>query len=240
MWTKSDLNQILWRGIIVLVICALLHWLLWHVFRDRFAAKKLQTGQPMRGDIRRDILWSLVSVFGVALFYHPLSHLLRAASPLFLSYNIFSLYNFIQYICSFCIYFFLVDAANYWFHRLLHVPVFFRRIHYLHHRSTNPTAWNAMSAHPIESGVMLSFPLLVAAVFPVHYSIGIAYYLLKNISAVLRHLGYDFFSSPLARVPVLNYFVMAGFHNWHHVESNTNYAVMFSWWDYWMGTDHRD
>src|SRR3546814_2958407 len=45
----------------------------------------------------------------------------------------------------------LHDSFFYWTHRLLHRPRWFRLAHAVHHESRPPTAWAAMSFHPIEA-----------------------------------------------------------------------------------------
>jgi sterol desaturase/sphingolipid hydroxylase (fatty acid hydroxylase superfamily) len=46
------------------------------------------------------------------------------------------------------------DTWFYWTHRLLHRPAWFRLAHAVHHASRPPTAWAAMSFHPLEAALV--------------------------------------------------------------------------------------
>ena len=57
----------------------------------------------------------------------------------------------------------------YWIHRLMHVPMLFRKVHHVHHRNINTGPWSGLSMHPVEllffSGILIHF---VPPSHPVH------------------------------------------------------------------------
>ena len=85
-----------------------------------------------------------------------------------LIYSDFSDYPLWYLPLSALIYLFAHDTWFYWTHRWMHRPRLFRVAHAVHHASRPPTAWAAMSFHPIEAltGAVV-IPLLVFLV-PIH------------------------------------------------------------------------
>ena len=72
---------------------------------------------------------------------------------------------------SFAIYLFLHDSWFYWTHRWMHRPRLFRIAHAVHHDSRPPTAWAAMSFHPVEA--LTGAIVIPALVFwiPIHVAV---------------------------------------------------------------------
>jgi sterol desaturase/sphingolipid hydroxylase (fatty acid hydroxylase superfamily) len=75
-------------------------------------------------------------------------------------------------------------------HRLIHVPLLYKWVHAVHHKSVNPTPWSSLSMHPVESFiyhavafwhlVIPSNPIL--ALFQLH---------LAGFGAINGHIGFD-------------------------------------------------
>ena len=93
------------------------------------------------------------------------------------------------------------DGHFYWIHRFIHpwntvwIPdlghYLFEYGHYLHHQSTNFTAWSGISMHPIEGFVYESACIVPCFFF--HHPILI--WLIKidlTYKAILGHDGYDY------------------------------------------------
>jgi sterol desaturase/sphingolipid hydroxylase (fatty acid hydroxylase superfamily) len=59
----------------------------------------------------------------------------------------------------------------YWIHRFSHWKPFYKRVHYLHHKNTNPGPWSGLSMHPIEH--ILYFSVVIPHMFipchPIHF-----------------------------------------------------------------------
>ncbi|MBA3896793.1 MAG: sterol desaturase family protein [Sphingomonadaceae bacterium] len=129
------------------------------------------------------------------------------------------------------------DAWFYWTHRLLHAPAPFRLAHAVHHASRPPTAWAAMSFHPIEalSGAVV-IPALVFAV-PIHVGALGLVLLVMTIMGVTNHMGWELFPRFMREGTVGRWLITASHHHRHHAEYRCNYGLYFRFWDRLCGTD---
>lgn len=75
-------------------------------------------------------------------------------------------------------------------HRLIHVPVLFRNVHYLHHRNVNVGPWSGMAMHPVEHAFYFS-SLLIHFVLPSHPIHVIFHTLALSIGALFSHSGFQ-------------------------------------------------
>src|SRR3954462_7357189 len=94
-------------------------------------------------------------------------------------------------------YLLLHDAYFYWTHRWMHRPRPFRLAHAVHHASRPPTAWAAMSFHPLEAltGAIV-IPILVFAI-PIHFGALLAVLGVMTFMGVANHLGWEIFPARL-------------------------------------------
>lgn len=72
-------------------------------------------------------------------------------------------------------------------HRLMHLPYFMRRVHYVHHKSKVPTVYSVYSFHPLESFLLSTVPLTIAVCLP-FAPLAIAFYPLASI--LLNYAGH--------------------------------------------------
>lgn len=97
----------------------------------------------------------------------------------------------------------------YWAHRLLHVKVLYKRVHYLHHKNVNPGPWSGLAMHPVEHLLYFSV-LLVHLAVPSH-----PLHLIFNAqhTALTPAGGHHGFDGPLleGKLPTGSYF-----HYLHH------------------------
>lgn len=131
----------------------------------------------------------------------------------------------------------LHDAWFYWTHRLFHRPRWFRAAHAVHHASRPPTAWAAMSFHPLEaiSGAVV-IPALVF-VIPIHAAALGVVLAVMTVMGVTNHMGWELFPRLLREGPVGGWLITASHHQRHHADYSCNYGLYFRWWDRWCGTD---
>jgi sterol desaturase/sphingolipid hydroxylase (fatty acid hydroxylase superfamily) len=141
------------------------------------------------------------------------------------------------YPLSVVIYLFVQDTCFYWSHRLMHRPRWFRLAHAVHHHSRPPTAWTAMSFHPIEAltGAVV-VPVLVFLV-PIHLAmlglvLGVA-----TVMGVTNHMGWELFPRWIVHAPLGNWLITASHHERHHEEYSCNFGLYFRLWDRLCGTD---
>ena len=138
---------------------------------------------------------------------------------------------------SFLIYLFVQDTCFYWSHRWMHRPKWFRLAHAVHHNSRPPTAWTAMSFHPIEAltGAFV-IPALVFVV-PIHIAVLGMVLSVATLMGVTNHMGWEMFPRWLVHSPLGNWLITASHHERHHEEYRCNFGLYFRLWDRLCGTD---
>jgi sterol desaturase/sphingolipid hydroxylase (fatty acid hydroxylase superfamily) len=129
------------------------------------------------------------------------------------------------------------DTWFYWTHRWLHRPRPFRVAHAVHHASRRPTAWAAMSFHPIEAltGAVV-IPALVFLV-PIHVAMLGLVLLVMTVMGVTNHMGWEIFPRALVHSRAGGWLITASHHQRHHENYRCNYGLYFRVWDRLCGTD---
>jgi sterol desaturase/sphingolipid hydroxylase (fatty acid hydroxylase superfamily) len=132
------------------------------------------------------------------------------------------------------------DAWFYWWHRLLHHPRIFKRVHAVHHRSVDVNPFSSYSFHAVEGFLLGAWTIPVFLVIPMYLpmlgvlqAIGIA-------NNVISHLGYELLPRWYVRVPPFKWFSSATYHSLHHTRFRGNYGLLFRFWDRLMGTEVPD
>lgn len=138
---------------------------------------------------------------------------------------------------SIFLYLFLHDSWFYWTHRLMHRPKWFRIAHKVHHESRPPTAWAAMSFHPVEAltGAVV-IPALVFLI-PIHAGALLFVLLVMTVMGVTNHMGWEMFPKSLVQGAAGKWLITASHHHRHHREYRCNYGLYFRFWDRLCGTD---
>ncbi|MDP5103300.1 MAG: sterol desaturase family protein [Erythrobacter sp.] len=156
--------------------------------------------------------WTMISADFAALpwWYHPLSVL---------------------------IYLLVQDTCFYWSHRWMHQPRLFRIAHAVHHQSRPPTAWTAMSFHPIEAltGAIV-VPVLVFFV-PINVAMLGLVLTVATVMGVTNHMGWEMFPRWLVHSALGKWLITASHHERHHEEYLCNFGLYFRIWDRLCGTD---
>lgn len=129
------------------------------------------------------------------------------------------------------------DSWFYWTHRLMHRPRWFRIAHSVHHASKPPTAWTAMSFHPVEALTgALVIPLLVF-VIPIHVGALGLVLTIMTVMGVTNHMGWEMFPRWLVHSRLGEWLITASHHEKHHETYACNYGLYFRFWDRLCGTD---
>ena len=202
------------------------------------ATARVRPGQyaGLDGQIRKEIGWSLASaaIYGVPAGVvawgwqeHGWTRIYRDVSAFPLWYLPLSLVIFL----------FAHDTWFYWTHRLMHRPRWFRIAHAVHHASRPPTAWAAMSFHPIEAQTgALVIPALVFFV-PIHIGVLGLVLTIMTLMGVTNHMGWEMFPRWLVHSSVGNWLITASHHHRHHEAYTCNYGLYFRFWDRLCKTD---
>ncbi len=200
--------------------------------RRRFPG--LYAGQDRQ--IRREIAWSLAS----AVIYGAPAGLLAwgwQEHGWTRVYTDASQYPLWWLPDSALVYLLLHDAWFYWTHRWMHRPRLFRAAHAVHHASRPPTAWAAMSFHPLEAitGAVV-IPALVLLI-PIHVGGLFAVLTVMTVMGVTNHMGWELFPRRLVEGRAGAWLITASHHQRHHQQYGCNYGLYFRFWDRLCGTD---
>ncbi|MEI9853013.1 MAG: sterol desaturase family protein [Sphingomonas sp.] len=187
------------------------------------------------GQIRREIGWSLASaaIYGVPAGIVAWGWQNRGWTRIYADLHAFPLW----YLpVSILLYLLAHDAWFYWTHRWMHAPRPFRIAHAVHHASRPPTAWAAMSFHPLEAvtGAVV-IPALVFLI-PVHAAALGVVLLAMTVMGVTNHMGWEIFPRWLVRGPPGKWLITASHHQRHHERYRCNYGLYFRFWDRLCGT----
>ncbi|OQR99512.1 hypothetical protein THRCLA_06493 [Thraustotheca clavata] len=126
------------------------------------------------------------------------------------------------------------DFMFYWVHRFLHWKKIYKYIHKVHHEYQAPFGLTSIYTHPFEEtlvmAAMISGPLLFCRHI-LSFWVWMSYRILETIDA---HSGYDFPISLHRVIPIISGAVR---HDYHHEKFDCNFGSMFSFWDWFCGTD---
>lgn len=190
----------------------------------------------LSGQIRREIGWSLASaaIYGVPAGIVAWGWQSQGWSAI---YTDIAAYPLWYLPLSLLIYLFLHDTWFYWTHRWMHRPKWFRIAHAVHHDSRPPTAWAAMSFHPIEAitGAVV-IPALVLLI-PIHFGVLGLVLTIMTVMGVTNHMGWEMFPRALVHSRLGGWLITASHHQRHHEEYRCNYGLYFRFWDRLCGTD---
>jgi sterol desaturase/sphingolipid hydroxylase (fatty acid hydroxylase superfamily) len=186
--------------------------------------------------MRREIGWSLASaaIYGVPAGIVAWGWQARGWTRI---YTDASAWPVLWLPLSLAIYLFAHDTWFYWTHRWMHRPAPFRIVHAVHHASRPPTAWAAMSFHPIEAltGAVV-VPALVFLI-PIHVAVLAMVLAIMTLMGVTNHMGWEMFPRALVRSALGHWLITASHHQRHHEQYRCNYGLYFRFWDHLCGTD---
>ncbi|TWI27918.1 sterol desaturase family protein [Mesorhizobium tianshanense] len=201
----------------------------------RLASRKIRDETPDAGQIAREILASLRTVFIFSLVGLTIAILANLGmlpvheDPAQYGWTYFAI-NVVALIVAH-------DAWFYWTHWIMHRPKLFRRFHLLHHRSHNPTPWTAYAFNVSEAFVNAVFLLLFMVVMPT--SVLAAFIFTAHMMArnAIGHCGYEVFPANRDGRPLFDWIAAVTHHDLHHARPRTNFGLYFTWWDKIMGTE---
>lgn len=188
------------------------------------------------GQVRAEIGWSLASaaIYGVPAGLTLWAWLRMGRTALYADVGDQPL---VWLPLSVLVCLFVQDSWFYWSHRAMHAPRPFRAMHAVHHRSRPPTAWAAMSFHPLEaiSGAWV-VPAL-AWVMPMHPAALLTVLLIASVMGTANHMGWEMMPRRVVNGPLGRWLISAAHHERHHQNYRCNYGLYFRMWDRLCGTD---
>lgn len=216
-----------------------LAWTIFYKIKGKkIAGKKLQARWPKRKDYQREILYSLCSmaIFSLVAFsaFHP------AIKPYTQIYKEPLAHGWGYLILSFFLTLIIHDTYFYWMHRALHHPKLFKAAHLIHHKSTNPTPFAALSFHPIEGFFEAAVIYLLVFTIPLNGWVLFGFMIFMFTYNVYGHLGWEIYPNWLRRSWVGRWLNTSTAHNAHHQYFEGNYGLYFLWWDKAMNTYRQE
>lgn len=163
-----------------------------------------------------------------------------AQSGLFRKYENIEDYGWLWYTLSIPVAIVLHDAWFYWTHRAMHHKSLYKIFHLTHHRSHNPTPFTAYSFAMGEAAVNYAFVPVMMLFIPLHDSALAVVLLIMIFKNAIAHCGYELFPRNTLRNPILKHSTTVTHHDMHHEKGTGNYGFYFTWWDKWMGTEHKN
>lgn len=192
-------------GTAFLKVCEVLHAKKW--------LNKIVDKEVSKKQITYEIKHSLLSIFIFGFSGFPIIYLVRTEQITVLENSLFNvIWGLVLLTIWNEIHFFLV-------HRLMHIPFFLKKVHYIHHRSTIPTIYSIYSFHALEAVLLSTVPFLLASVIPLS---SLAIFLFPIVSILLNYAGHCNyrFGKGLGNTWQL----FATNHNEHHSKGKQNYG----------------
>jgi lathosterol oxidase len=214
--------------------CGVFYWIFY--FRKRWADHKIQAGWPTKEQIANEVKWSLSSCIiyaflAVFLFYA----ILKGWTAMYFDWTErgtgYAVLSFVLMIVVHDVYFYTT-------HRLSHeVRWVFRRVHRIHHQSTNPTPFADIMFHPVDALIHVGFLPVFIFSFPLH-PVTLALFM-TQVQAVnaIGHIGFELFPERWRHAKGWRWISRPTAHNIHHSHVHCNYGLYFRFLDHFLKTE---
>lgn len=208
------------------------------LFPKLFSKAKIQDRWAKHKDFIREILHSMqssitIGLVGVLFLLTPLREYTRV-------YSYISEYPIWWVPVSILIALVLHDTYFYWMHRTVHHPKIYKKVHFVHHQSINPSPWASFSFHISEAVVEALVLPVIICLLPMHPLSLALFGLLSFIINVYGHLGFEIAPKWFRHSFLFEIVNTSVHHNLHHSKFKGNYGLYFRVWDRLMGTENPD
>lgn len=119
------------------------------------------------------------------------------------------------------------SVAEYYWHRLLHLPPLYKAFHKYHHFYKSPEPFDDMYIHPLEAAGYYCILYSPPVVFPMHLYAFLIYMAFLGVLGIVDHSGIRF------SIPYLYH---SRDHDAHHSKFEVNYSFPFPFIDMLHGT----
>lgn len=141
-------------------------------------------------------------------------------------------------VVKFVVGFLLMDMTFYWWHRINHRVPFFWRFHNMHHCDPDLDVTTSFRFHACEILFSSGFRALQTGLIAVQPATYAAYELVFTCATMLHHSNLNL---PVTIERALNKIIVTPrMHGIHHSivqnEADSNYSVIFRWWDFIFGS----
>lgn len=237
LWQYLDVvsENLIWYAAFTLPLF-LVFWVIWKKYWQRLRIQKTQKATAHH--FWHDLRFSACSFFIFGAMDLTLLYL-EGKGYTQLYFKVAD-YGWGWIIASAALVLFLDDTFFYWSHRAMHHPKLYRFFHKVHHESTDPSPLTSFAFHPSEAVIEQLMHFVLPFVMPLHFGVVLFWQLFSMLNNVLAHLGYELYPANWVKLPFLKYKTASTHHNMHHELFHGNYALYFTWWDKWMGTEFPD
>ncbi len=132
------------------------------------------------------------------------------------------------------------DTWIYWTHRWMHTKRVYHTFHGFHHRSFNPSPWTAYAFALGEAVVQGAYLPLIIFLLPSSLPAVLLFTLAAILRNVIAHCGYELYPPGKDGRPKFDWLATVTHHDLHHAQAGWNFALYFTFWDRWLGTEHPD
>lgn len=147
-------------------------------------------------------------------------------------------YGWLWFVASVVLLILAHDTYFYWLHYAMHRNRALGRMHWLHHRSFNPSAFTSYAFHIGEAVLHAVFlPIFLVAV-PTHPVAILIFAIHMTLRNAVGHCGYELFPARRDGRPMFDWMTTVTHHDLHHAKAGSNFGLYFTWWDRWMGTEN--
>ncbi len=235
--------------LILTILCLILfrhwwgpYWLYQYLYvthKAKWREAKIQPKEPLARTIDQDIKRSYSSIIvDLAIVLVLYLQFFYSYSKLNLNFS-FTWGSLLGSLGFIFLLFLLQDFYFFLTHWLFHQGILYKKLHSVHHQSTNPTPWTSFSHHWLELLIELCFYPLVLFFLPIPLFVLMYYIFLTSIINFLGHSGFEYKYLSLAKFKGLNWIATFTFHNRHHQFFHGNYSLYFNIWDRIFGTTIR-
>ncbi len=199
-------------------------------------ALKLGVTLDTRPLFKNQIYWEIshslmsIAIFG---FYGALTIWAESVGLVFIDWDVPTLSRFLLDMLVLAIWneihFFVI-------HRMLHMKLFYRRVHFVHHRSTVTTPFSTYSFHPLESFLLSSVMILGMLFYDYNILVLMTFPLVSLFFNSIGHLNFTIFSDKK-----MNHIASASRrHAAHHRFHSGNYGFVLPYFDIWIRANIKD
>ncbi len=222
-----------------LILSGIAFLLCYVLLRRIIQHKKIQQRFPKIGDYARELFFSLLSILILAFIPTIILNTPQISRHTFFYKDIHQ-YSMVYFVLAFPLMAIIHDTYFYWAHRLMHHPKWFKWVHLVHHKSTNPSPFAAYAFHPLEAVVESGIFLIFVFTMPVHLFHLLFFFLFMIIYNVYGHLGWELYPKGFSKHRLGKWVNTSVAHNQHHQYFKGNYGLYFLFWDRMMGTLRED
>jgi lathosterol oxidase len=222
-------------GVRYLTLAGVAYWYFYGRKNGPNSSRRISPEAWRPGQIRREILWSLLATLFFALSGVAVLEGYRAGIiPIYLRIEE---RGWLYFFVSIPLMIFLHETYFYFTHRWMHWPRVFKRVHLVHHQSRNPTPFTSFSFHPWEALVEAAALPLIALLVPAHPAALGIFLLFMTVLGITNHLGYEIYPAGTAGHWFGRWWIGPTHHSQHHEAVRGNYGLYFTFWDRLLGTE---